>query len=231
MPSGAIRYARSRLEGFSGAVSQSTAGAAEVQDLDQLLLTSESGSLNARQQSVAASAASAALSQQLRALTVNAGEIRLTSNAARVPITVVKNVPYPVTGVVSVTSDKLVFPQGSQSAATFCRPPVVHSSAGRSTFSLLCVNDHPTNVVYVDMRARASGDFRISVTLTSPKGSLVLASGQLTVRSMSTSAVAIALSALAVLVLLAWWGRSLLRGRRGRRTRRPAHARGSQVST
>jgi multidrug efflux pump subunit AcrB len=78
------------------------------------------------------------------------------------------------------------------------------------------------------MRARASGDFRISVTLTSPDGPLVLASGQLTVRSMSTSAVSIALSILAALVLLAWWGRTLWRRRR---RRHPAHALGARAAT
>ena len=51
----------------------------------------------------------------------------------------------------------------------------------------------------------------------SPKGDLVLAAGHLTVRSISTSAVAIGLSAGAVVVLLVWWGRTLWRGKWGRR--------------
>jgi hypothetical protein len=172
--------------------------------------------------------ASAALSSQLHSLSVNAGEIRLTSNAALVPITIVKNLPYPVTGVIGVTSDKLAFPQGSQSPGDICRPPEVHSSEGRSSFSSKCVISHSTNVVYVDMRARASGNFRISVTITSPDGPLVLASGKLTVRSMSTSAVSVALSIAATLVLLAWWGRTFLRRRR---RRRPAHALGARTAT
>jgi hypothetical protein len=105
---------------------------------------------------------------------------------------------------------------------------MVHSTAGRSTFSAVCVLDHSTTAVYVDMRSRASGDFRIDVTLTCPQGDLVLASGHLTVRSMSTSAVAIALSAAAAVVLLAWWGRTVVRRRGGGRG---AHTRAAARST
>ena len=68
--------------------------------------------------------------------------------------------------------------------------------------------NHATDAIYVDMRSRASGDFPIAVTLVSPQGGLVLASGQLTVRSMSTSVVALALSIAAAAVLLAWWART-----------------------
>jgi hypothetical protein len=228
LPARAIRLARARLEEFAGAVSRSAPGATEVQLLDELLLAAESGSLNAKQQQAAVSDASNALFGQLHSLSVNAGEIRLTSNAALVPITVVKNLPYPVTGVIGVTSDKLAFPQNSQAQGSLCLAPQVRSSPGRSSFKSLCVISHSTNVVYVDMRARTSGDFRISVTLTSPTGTLVLANGQLTVRSMSTSAVAIALSALAVLVLLVWWGRTFWRGARGKQ---PAYGRRARNRT
>ena len=86
--------------------------------------------------------------------------------------------------------------------------------------STLCTFIHGTNAVYIEMRSRVSGDFRMSVTLDSPRGGLQLASGQLTVRSMSTSAVAIALSVAAGAVLLGWWGRTMWRSRR---TRRGAH--------
>jgi hypothetical protein len=228
LPARAIRLQRARLEEFSSAVSKSASGATEVQLLDQLLLAAESNAFDAEQHQTAVTDASDALFGQLHSLSVNAGEIRLTSNAALVPITVVKNLPYPVTGVVGVTSDKLAFPKGSQSQGGSCLSPQVSSSPGRSSFKSLCVISHSTNVVYVDMSSRTSGDFRISVTLTSPAGTLVLASGQLTVRSISTSAVSIALSALAGLVLLAWWGRTVWRG--GHR-RSPAHGRRARSST
>ena len=88
--------------------------------------------------------------------------------------------------------------------------------------STLCTFVHGTNAVYIEMRSRVSGDFRMSITLTSPQAGLELASGQLTVRSMSTSAVAIALTVAAGAVLLVWWGRTVWRNRR---TRRGAHRR------
>ena len=100
--------------------------------------------------------------------------------------------------------------------------PRVQTSAARSSFSTVCVLDRATDAVYVDMRARTSGDFRVDVTLASPEGDLALAGGELTVRSISTSAVAIALSAAAVVVLALWWGVPV-RGR-GRRPRRGATA-------
>ncbi|MGH9018818.1 MAG: hypothetical protein ACRDY1_13795, partial [Acidimicrobiales bacterium] len=81
---------------------------------------------------------------------------------------------------------------------------------------------------YIDMQARVSGDFRMTVTLTSPSGGLALASGQLTVRSSSTTGVAIGLSVAAVAVLLGWWGRTVWRGRRGRHG---AHRRGLAEAT
>jgi hypothetical protein len=80
----------------------------------------------------------------------------------------------------------------------------------------------------VDMKARTGGVFRVTVTLRSPRGGLVLANRQLTVRSLSTSAVALGLSIGAVAVLLAWWGRTVVR--RGR-PRRGAHVRRRSAST
>ena len=77
------------------------------------------------------------------------------------------------------------------------------------------------------MSSRASGDFQIDVALESPQGNLVLAGGQLTVRSLSTSAVAIALSVGAALVLLVWWGRTLWRGKARRGAHTVSRAKGS----
>jgi hypothetical protein len=178
--------------------------------------------LPAHRQQAALTGFDAALGQQLHGLSVRSDTIRLTAGTASVPITVLRNTPYPVTVVVRLTSDKLRFPAaGTQVPGALCRSPQVQSSADRSSFSALCTLNHSTNAVYVNMQSRASGDFRIDVALTSPQGGLVLANGQLTVRSLSTSAVAIALSVGAGVVLLGWWGRTLWRGKG---SRRGAHA-------
>jgi hypothetical protein len=224
VPARSIRTARGMQQAFASAVSGTSPGDAVAQALDDLLLRAESSELTTRQQQSGVTGFTAALDAQLHQLSVRSDTVRLTSGAASVPITVLRNAPYAVTAVVRVTSDKLVFPRGVPAADARCKAPVVQSSAGRSSFAALCVLDHGTTAVYVDMRSRASGDFRIDVTLTCPQGNLVLASGHLTVRSMSTSAVAIALSAVAAGVLVAWWGRTLWRNRFGRRG---AHGRGA----
>jgi len=217
----ALRGARARQSAFSSAVAQSPAGTAAAQSTDDLLLAAESSLLSTRQQQVALAGFETALGAHLHGLSVRSDTIRLTAGTASVPITLLRNTPYPVTVVVRLTSDKLRFPTArTQVPGAICKAPQVQSSAGGSSFSALCTLDHATNAVYVNMSSRASGDFQIDVSLDSPQGNLLLAGGQLTVRSLSTSAVAIALSVGAALVLLVWWGRTLWRGK----TRRGAHA-------
>jgi hypothetical protein len=223
-PASTVRAARARQDAFASSAMGSIAGAT-VARLGDLLLAAESQTLSARAQRSALAGYDAALDRQLRQLSVRSDTIRLTAGTASVPITVIRNTAYPVTVDVRLTSDKLQFPVvGNSVPGAMCQAPVVQSSAGRSTFSALCVLDHTTNAVYVNMRARTAGDFRIDVTLMSPQGALVLAAGHLTVRSLSTSAVAIGLSAAAGAVLLFWWGRTLWRGKWGRRG---AHAQGA----
>jgi len=221
----AVRAARGRQIGFASAVAGNPGGTAVAQSTGDLLLAAESSLLSTRQQQAGLAGFEAALNAQLRGLSVRSDTIRLTAGTASVPITLLRNTSYPVTVVVRLTSDKLRFPRARPPAAgAICQAPEVQSSAGRSSFSALCTLAHATNAVYVDMSARASGDFQIAVALRSPHGNLVLAGGQLTVRSLSTSAVAIALSVGAVPALLLWWGRTVWRGksRRGAHTVTPA---------
>ena len=127
-------------------------------------------------------------------------EITLTASSGRIPVTVVSAAPYPVTGVLGLSSDKLLFPGGT--------------SRWSAPVTLL---PHHTNTVYVRVQARTSGSFAVAVTLHSTDRVLRLASGTLTVRSTTTSVVGIVLSAGAVAVLGAWWVRTSLRRRRARR--------------
>ena len=221
----AVRSARDRQTGFASSVAGSPAGTAVAESTDDLLLAAESGLLSPRQQQAGLVGFEAALDTHLHGLSVRSDTIRLTAGTASVPITLLRNTSYPVTVVVRLTSDKLRFPMARPPAATaICKSPRVQSSAGRSSFSALCTLDHATNAVYVNMSSRASGDFQIAVALQSPEGNLVLAGGQLTVRSLSTSAVAIALSAGAVIVLFFWWGRTVWRGKNRRGAHTLSHA-------
>jgi hypothetical protein len=233
IPARQIRTVRGRLAAFSSATGASGQGVFRA--LEDRLLVAEDDTLRPAQQAEAAAGAGLALDQQLATISVRADTVKLTSTAAKVPITVLKQSGYAVTGTLQVSGDKVVFPGGSaQDPGPVCRSVRVHSSAGRSTFSCLATIAQATNAVYVDMRARATGDFRLTVTLTSPQGGLVLATSHVTVRSMSSSLVAVGLSVAAVVVLLTWWGRTAWRRRApkrgahrrsaGPRSKEPAHA-------
>jgi hypothetical protein len=221
LPALAIAAARLQWTGFASTVSHSSVGRAETASLDDLLLEAESQELTPSQQRAAVGRFDDTFRRQLDLLSITSREVRLTARTGSVPITVIKNAPYPVEAVLTVTSDKIAFSTGgAQVPDSECRAPVITESAGRSSVSTLCTFAHGTNAVYIEMRSRVSGDFRMSVTLNSPQSDLLLASGQLTVRSMSTSAVAIALTVVAAAVLFGWWARTLWRNRR---TRRGAH--------
>ncbi|MHB8437724.1 MAG: hypothetical protein ACYDD4_00975 [Acidimicrobiales bacterium] len=220
---GAVRSGRQKFSAFASAVSGPAAPTA-LRALDELLLRSEDNRLHSSGQQAAIQGFKAALDNQLHQLSVRTDTVRLTSSAAKVPITIVKQSPYLVSGTLVVSSDKVVFPPGTaQQAGGVCHATAVQSSQNRAVFSCDATIDQSTDAVYVDMRARAGGDFRLSVTLTSPSGHLVLATNELTVRSFSVSALSIVLSGVALAVLLLWWGRSWWRNRRPRR--RGAHVR------
>lgn len=224
LPARQIRDGRARLTAFSSAVD--AAASPVVRSLDDQLLSSQNNQLRPAQQQQAVAAFSRDLDGELGTVSIRTDTIKLTSTAAKVPITITKQSGYAVTGTLRISGDKVVFPAGAvQDPGPVCRSPSEHSSAGRSTFSCLAVIGHATNAVYVDMRARATGDFRLDVTLTSPSGGLVIATNHVTVHSMSTSLVAVGLSVAALLVLLVWWGRTLWRRHPATRG---AHVRGRQ---
>ncbi len=215
----AVRAARARQEGFASAVSTTGVGSGVAGALGDSLLASESLALQPHQAQARLDAFNGALDHQLGQLRLDNGSpVHVTSSTARVPITVFNDARYPVRGTLTVTSDNLVFV-----ATPGCR--TVHPTTGGFTgVSCQMTLDRASNAVYVEVRARKSGNFLVSTTVTSPDGRLVLVNGSLTVRSFSTSLVAVVLSLGAVAVLLVWWGRTLWRGRR---TRRGAHVRGA----
>jgi hypothetical protein len=57
----------------------------------------------------------------------------------------------------------------------------------------------------------------LRVSLVSPDGRLVVAQSRFTVRSTAFSGVGLVLTVGALVVLLGWWGRHHVRGRRNRR--------------
>jgi hypothetical protein len=122
--------------------------------------------------------------------------ITLTARRGRIPVTIEKEVPYPVHLVIRVASDQLRFPSGSRREVELTR---------RNTTELFTV------------QARTSGAFPLRVTLESPDGRLLLSTSRFTVRSTAASGLGVILSVGAGVVLLGWWARSLGRRRRERR--------------
>jgi len=160
--------------------------------------------LTTEQRGLSAAARSSALNAYAKTFAGTTGQVTLatertvtfTSQRADIPVTVLSSAPYPVTVVVTLSSDKFTFPDGN-------------------SHQLLL--DRPTTSWRFAAQARTSGDhLPIEVTLHTPDGQVVIAHTVLTVHSTEISFVGVALTALAAAVLLVWWVRTWRRARRAR---------------
>ena len=197
LPVGAISAQRIRVNGF--AVSAVGAHALTLQ-LSDLVLGGETEALRPAQQSAVLANAGKAVDAQFGQLAVEGDQsVTHTSHSGQVPITIRSAAPYPVIATLALSSDKLLFRngQGQWSTGVVLQPRI-------------------SNVVNVQVQTRASGVFRLDVTLHAPVGPVRLAAGELTVRSTSSSVVGVALTVGAVAVLAVWWFRTSMR----RRTKR-----------
>ncbi len=204
LPAASIRRARQRLSSFASALADSGPSAKRlVQHLSDLVLSSEATGLRAYEQDKLVAAANGALDAQLATLTVSGDQsLTLTARKARIPVTIDSTAAYPVSAVLTLSSDKLIFTNGQ---THFAQPVDL---------------DHSTNVVYVDVRTRVSGEFKVAVEVRSPTGGLVLTDGVLSVRSTATSVVGILLTLGAIAVLGGWWIRTSRQKRAARRQAR-----------
>jgi hypothetical protein len=189
-----IAQARVQLSSFSAAISGHPP---EMQTLSDALLATESSDLSTARRTTE-------LANYQKAFGAETGKVSLateqtvtfTAQQASIPITVLSAAPYPVTVVVTLTSDKFSFPNGASHELVLNRP----TTSWRFT-----------------AQARTSGDrLPIDVSLHTQNGQLLLAHTVLTVHSTSISFVGVALTVLAGAVLLVWWGRTWRRSRRQR---------------
>ncbi len=200
LPLGAIRTQRQRIAGFTSATTTANARAITSQ-LSDLVLAGESEALRPDQQANVLHNTAAALDAQLDQLAVAGDQtITLTSQQGTLPVDLVSTAPYPVTASLTVTSDKLLFPND---ATQWTRPGPVLLRSG-------------TNIFDVPVRARTSGLFTVDVALHAPTSGLALTTGQVSVRSTATSVVGVVLSLGAVAVLAVWWVRTSRKRRRKR---------------
>ncbi len=202
LPAAAIRGVRQRIGSFSSALAGSGATAQKlVRRLSDLVLSSEAAGLRPPEQARLATAAGRALDDQLATFGVSGDQsLTLTSRKARIPVTIDSAATFPVSAVLTLSSDKLIF------------------TNGQTRISQPVDLDHSTNVVYVDVRTRVSGEFKVEVEVRSPTGGLVLTDGVLSVRSTATSVVGVLLTLGAIAVLVGWWVRTGVRRRAARRT-------------
>jgi Family of unknown function (DUF6049) len=187
-----IALDRQHLTSFSEAVDGHPA---ELARLSDQLLAAESSTLTTSGRQADLTNYDQQFSHVLSAVSLASERtVTFTSRTAPIPVTVLSSAPFKVTVVLSVASDKFTFPHGSTQTLTL---------------------DRATTPVRVQAHARTSGDrLPVEVTLRTPDGLLVIARTTLTVHSTEISIVGIALTVLAGLVLLVWWGRTWRRGRR-----------------
>ena len=190
-----IAVARQQLSSFSSAIIGHPPS--EVTRLGDQLLETEARALSGGGRTAALAAYDRNFDSQTGQISLATERtVTFTSRRAAIPITVLSSTPYPVSVVVTLTSDKFIFPNGNTRQLKL---------------------DRPTTSVRVTAQARGSGDrLPIDVTLRTANGQLVLARTVLTVHSTAISFVGIALTVLAGAVFLLWWVRTWRRSRRQR---------------
>lgn len=119
--------------------------------------------------------------------------LTLTAREAEIPVSIQNNTGRPIRVEVTLTSDKLLFPNGSSQILDL--PP-------RNTTARFAVE------------ARASGTFPLLVEVTSTDGRVTFSRSQITIRSAVVSNVGIFLTVGAILFLAIWWFRHERRRRR-----------------
>ena len=126
--------------------------------------------------------------------------VTLTSRRASVPLSIENSSARPVKVRVTLASQKLDFPNGSDQ--------IIRLPPGNTT-------------IQFEVEARASGTFPVLVSVGSPDGGLDLQRARYTVRSSGVSGVGLVLTIGAGVFLAAWW---LTHWRRSRRRPTPAPA-------
>jgi Family of unknown function (DUF6049) len=191
---GRIALDRQQLSSFSSAVAGHPPN---LTTLGDTLLTTEATGLSNTGRSSALNAYAKSFAGTTGQVTLGTERtVTFTSQKAAIPVTVLSSAPYPVTVVVTLSSDKFTFPDGNTQRLTLV---------------------HPTTSVRVTAQARTSGDrLPIEVTLRTADGQVLIAHTVLTVHSTEISFVGVALTVLAGAVLLFWWVRTWRRSRRAR---------------
>jgi hypothetical protein len=186
--------ARALLAGLASLLGGADEGATWVPTAAAHLLLATSTALPERTQLAHLDAVGAAVEQLTGAVNVPRREtVTLTARDGTVPLVVRNDGDVPLEVSVRLESSKLEFPEGDVLPLTL--------APGSSRLDLA-------------VRARASGSIPLTVTITSPDGSLTLAEVDYSIRSTAVAGAGIFLSAGAALFLMVWWARHWHRTRR-----------------
>lgn len=125
-------------------------------------------------------------------------QVTLTARQASIPISLLNANGFPLQVRVRLQSDQLLFPDGAE--------------------RLISLGPQNTTESFA-VETRAPGAFPLSITVTSPDGSLMVNRSEVTIRSTVVSGVGATLTAGAGIFLLVWWANDLRRSRRRPRRR------------
>ncbi len=194
LPAQELRRARRQ---FATLQSLTLGGNPTITTIEERILVAQSADLRLRQRNEYLDAAEEAVRRQLNGIRVPLNQsITLTARRGEIPVTILRDVDYPVRVVVQLSSDKLQFPSGASAQLDLTR---------RNTTTRFTV------------QARTSGTFPLQVTLRSPDDRVLLSTGRFTIRSRAASGVGVILSVSAFCFLILWWGRHIFHARRTRK--------------
>lgn len=191
---GRLAGARSQVDGYDGALTGADAGRSLA---DSLLLATAADTPD-RHRSAYVDRVYTVLND-LRDVIRAPSEFRitLTSRSGEIPLNLTNDSDQAVDVRIELESDQLEFSEGDVITTT------LEPGGG--------------NRIDIPVRTRASGAFPLTITVTSPDGSVVLETTRFDIRSTTVSGVGLVLSIGAGLFLAVWWARHWRRTRRAQR--------------
>ncbi|MHB1988480.1 MAG: DUF6049 family protein [Acidimicrobiales bacterium] len=192
-PAAKVRTASNELSVLAGLLANEPG---RIEQLQDLLLLSETANLTASRRAAYLAAPGAQLATEAARVALPRDRtITITSLSARIPISIYSDALTALRVDLVLSSSDLGFP--------------------RHVFPIVLAPRNNTKTIPVS--ARTAGDFQLKLRVTTRGGTFVLASGGLLIRSTAISGVAVGLTAGAGTFLVIWWARSALRRRRGGR--------------
>lgn len=196
--------ARAVLASYTSAFGAGDPLAAEV---GELLLTAGASSLSSGDRRAILDAGLGALRAELGGIHGPAPQrVTFTAREGQVQLVLANETGRRVDVALELRGDRLEFP-------------------GLDDRRLLVGLDGETTPVDLTVRARSSGDAPLDVRITTPDGRLELGRSRVFVRSTAVSGVGLVLMGAALLFLVVWWTRTIVRERGTRRRRHAAPAR------